>query len=98
MADTTFTFRLDDDLKSAFAELATSQDRTAAQLLRVLMRAAVQDWRDAQEHDDWLRSEIGRAVLEADDADVERLPHSQVHTSWREQRAELQRRAAGRTA
>ena len=41
MPDTTFTFRLDDALKAAFAETARAEDRTAAQLLRVLMREAV---------------------------------------------------------
>lgn len=34
MTDSTFTFRVDDDLKTAFAETAKAQDRTAAQLLR----------------------------------------------------------------
>ena len=41
MPHTTFTFRLDDGLKAAFAETARAEDRTAAQLLRVLMREAV---------------------------------------------------------
>ena len=41
MPHTTFTFRLDDALKAAFAETARAEDRTAAQLLRVLMREAV---------------------------------------------------------
>lgn len=98
MADTTFTFRVDEELKSAFANMAAAQDRTAAQLLRVLMREAVERSREAQEHDAWFRGEVAQAVREAADPAVERVPHDRVVSSWRQQRAELERRAAGRTA
>jgi predicted transcriptional regulator len=98
MADTTFTFRVDEDLKAAFAQVAAAQERTAAQLLRVLMREAVEQAREAQEHDAWFRGEVARAVVEAADPAVERVPHERVVSSWRQQRAELERRAAGRTA
>ena len=47
MANTTFTFRVDDDLKANFAETARAEDRTAAQLLRVLMREAVRRRQEA---------------------------------------------------
>jgi predicted transcriptional regulator len=98
MAESTFTFRVDAELKSAFAEVAASQERTAAQLLRVLMRDIVLRRHDEQEHDAWLRGEVEQALGEAADPAVERLPHDQVVSSWRQQRAELERRAAGRTA
>lgn len=98
MADSTFTFRVDDELKSAFAEVAAAQEHTAAQLLRVLMRDAVQRWHEAQEHDAWFRGEVGGAVREAADPAVDRVPHDQMVSSWRQQRAELEGRAAGRTA
>ena len=98
MADSTFTFRVDDELKAAFAEVAAAQEHTAAQLLRVLMRDAVQRWHEAQEHDVWFRSEVEQAVREAADPTVDRIPHDRVISSWRQQRAELERRAAGRTA
>ncbi len=98
MADSTFTFRVDDKLKAAFAEVAGAQERTAAQLLRVLMRDTVQQWHESQEHDAWFRGEIGEALGEAEDPAVERISHHQVVSSWRQQRAELERRAAGRTA
>lgn len=93
MAETTFTFRIDDDLKSAFAEAAKAQDRTAAQLLRVLMREAVQRQQDAREHDAWFRREVEQAVREAADPRTRRIPHEEVRTDWRQQRAELMRRA-----
>ncbi|HSJ44627.1 MAG TPA: hypothetical protein VK923_08100 [Euzebyales bacterium] len=98
MADSTFTFRVDDELKAAFADVAAAQDRTAAQLLRVLMREATRRWRDAQEHDAWFRREIEQALGQATDPSVNRVPHDDVVSSWRQQRAELERRAAGRTA
>ena len=98
MADSTFTFRVDEELKAAFAEIAAAQEHTAAQLLRVLMRDAVQRWHESQEHDAWFRNEVERGVREADDPAVDRVPHDRVLSSWRQQRAELERRAAGRTA
>ena len=50
MPHATFTFRLDDRLKTDFAEVARAQDRTTAQLLRVLMRAEVNRQREAADH------------------------------------------------
>lgn len=98
MADSTVTFRVDEELKAAFAEIAAAQERTAAQLLRALMRDAVQGWRESQEHDTWFRQEVEQGVGEADDPAIDRLPHDRVLSTWRQQRAELERRAAGRTA
>ena len=98
MTDSTFTFRVDDELKAAFAEVAAAQDRTAAQLLRVLMREATHRWRESQEHDAWFRDEVAQALGEAADPAVDRVSHDQVVSSWRQQRADLERRAAGRTA
>lgn len=98
MPDSTFTFRVDEDLKDAFAEVASEQERTSAQLLRVLMRDAVQRWRDAQAHDAWFREQVEEAVVEADDPAVERMPHEQVRSTWHRQRAELEQRASDRTA
>jgi predicted transcriptional regulator len=98
VADSTFTFRVDDELKTAFAEVAAAQEHTAAQLLRVLMRGAIGQWHESQNHDSWFRDEIAKAVAEADDPAVERISHDVVVTSWQQQRAELERRAAGRSA
>lgn len=98
MANSTFTFRIDDELKAAFAEVAAMQEHTAAQLLRLLMRDAVQHWHESQDHDAWFRGEVEQAVGEAADTAIERIPHDRIVSSWRQQRADLQRRAAGRTA
>lgn len=98
MADTTFTFRVEEELKTAFAEVAAAQEHTSAQLLRVLMHEAVRGWHESQQHDAWFRSEVDQAVAEAEDTEVQRVPHDQVVSSWYQQRAELERRAADRTA
>jgi predicted transcriptional regulator len=98
MADSTFTFRVDEELKAAFAEVAGAQEHTAAQLLRVLMRAEVRRWHESQEHDAWFRSEVEHGLREADDPAGDRVPHDRVLSSWQQQRADLERRAAGRTA
>lgn len=41
MKETTFTFRLEGDLKQEFAALARRQDRPTAQLLRDFMRGYI---------------------------------------------------------
>jgi predicted transcriptional regulator len=93
MAQATFTFRVDDELKSAFADAAKAQDRTAAQLLRVLMRDAVRRQHEAREHDAWFRGEVEQGIREAEDSTVRRIPHEDVRSNWRQQRAELVKRA-----
>lgn len=98
MPDSTFTFRVDTALKDAFAKVAADQDRTVAQLLRALMRQTVEQHEDRLQHDDWFRQEVAHALAEADDAAVTRVSHDAVRSSWRHQRAELERRGAGRTA
>lgn len=98
MGDSTFTFRVDEELKAAFSEIAAAQERTAAQLLRVLMRDAIQQWHDSQAHDAWFRGEVRQALEEADDAAVERVPHDRVLSSWRQQRAEMKERDTSRPA
>ena len=97
MPETTFSFRVDDDLKAAFAKTAKAEDRTAAQLLRVLMREAVQRQQEAREHDAWFRGEVEQGMREADDPNMRRIPHEDVRSNWRQQRAELVKRAAGNT-
>lgn len=98
MAESTFTFRVDEELKAAFAEVAANQERTAAQLLRVLMKDAVQHDRELREHDRWFRGEIEHAATEADDPATARLAHESVRSSWQQQRAAIERRATGRPA
>ena len=58
MGEATFTFRVDDDLKSAFADAAKAHDRTGAQLIRDFMRDYVAGERQAAEHDAWFRRQV----------------------------------------
>lgn len=87
MPDATFTFRLDDRLKTDFAEVAKAQEHTAAQLLRVLMRAEVNRQREMAEHDAWFRAEVKRSLREAGDPKVARIPHEEVRAILRRERA-----------
>lgn len=98
MADSTFTFRVDDELKAAFADVAANQERTAAQLLRVLMKDAVHRDRELREHDRWFRGEVEQALAEADDAATGRIDHASVRSSWQQQRATIEARSSGRPA
>jgi len=58
MSEATFTFRVDDALKSEFAQAAKARDRTGAQLLRDFMRDFVRQQQEAAEHDVWLRRQV----------------------------------------
>lgn len=67
MSESTFTFRVDDTLKLAFADVAKQQDRTAAQLLRDFMRSYVVENKADLEYDAWFRRKVEegrRAVKE----------------------------------
>jgi predicted transcriptional regulator len=96
MGQATLTFRVDNELKAAFSEAARAQDRTAAQLLRVLMREAIRRQRDGQEYDAWFRGEVEQGLREADDPTVRRVGREDVQSSWRQQRATLIERAAAK--
>lgn len=58
MSETTFTFRVDESLKSAFADAAKQKDRTAAQLLRDFMRDYVRQNREEEGYDAWFRRKL----------------------------------------
>lgn len=49
--ETTFTFRVDDDLKTAFTRAAAAHDRPGSQLLRDFMRAYVRNAAQADSPD-----------------------------------------------
>jgi predicted transcriptional regulator len=58
MSETTFTFRVEDNLKTAFADAAKRKDRTAAQLLRDFMRNYVLESQGDAEYDAWFRNKV----------------------------------------
>ena len=58
MSETTFTFRVDDSLKAAFAHAAKQKDRNSAQLLRDFMRDYVSEIQDDAEYDAWFQRKV----------------------------------------
>jgi predicted transcriptional regulator len=88
MPETTFTFRVDQELKKAFAEAARANDRPGSQLLRDFMREYVK----RADHDAWFRAEVEQSLEEADDPNAELIPHEEVLRKWKARRAELIKR------
>jgi predicted transcriptional regulator len=87
--ETTFTFRVDEELKRAFTEAARANDRPGSQLLRDFMR----DYVERAEHDAWFRAEVEHSLKEADDPNVELIPHEEVVRNWKARRGELVKKA-----
>lgn len=88
MPGTTFTFRVDQELKNAFTEAARASDRPGSQLLRDFMR----DYVERAEHDVWFRAEVLQSLKEADDPNVELVPHEEVVRKWQARRGTLMKR------
>jgi predicted transcriptional regulator len=85
MGETTFTFRVDDQLKEAFTKAARANDRPGSQLLRDFMR----DYVERAEYDAWFRAEVEQSLREAEDPNAEWIPHEEVMRKWKIRRAEL---------
>lgn len=87
MAESTFTFRIDDELKKQFAEIAKSKDRTAAQLVREFIRDTIARKEDEAEYDAWLLQKIQTGL---DDAAAGRVHSSEkVEAYFKKRRAEI---------
>jgi hypothetical protein len=89
MTDTTLTFRVDCGLKIAFAAMAEEQDMSAAQMLRRLMRDAVEKHEESAAHERWQRREIGDAMQEADVTHGPNLSNDAVETEWQRRKADI---------
>jgi hypothetical protein len=61
------------------------------------MRDEVRRWHESQVHDTRFRTEVDQALRDVDEPTADRVPHDHVISSWRQQGAELERRAAGQT-
>jgi len=63
MSESTFTLRVDNELKEAFTRIAKLQDRTGAQLVREFMREIVQRAQTQKDYDTWFAHKVaeGRA-------------------------------------
>ncbi|AEQ51071.1 CopG family ribbon-helix-helix protein [Pelagibacterium halotolerans] len=94
MAESTFTFRIDEDLKKQFAEIAKSKDRTGAQLVRDFIRDTIAKEQEAAEYDAWFRAKVQQGIDEAD-AGLG-IPHEEVEAHFAKLRADLRKKQKAR--
>ncbi len=94
MTEATFTFRVDEDLKSEFAAAAKARDRSGAQLLRDFMRDFVRREQDAAAHDAWFRQQVERGVRSADAGDLVAAEEVESHFSERREATRRRLRAS----
>ena len=92
MSKATFTFRVDETLKSEFSAAAKNCDRNAAQLLRDFMRNFVRQQQEAAEHDAWFRRQVQIGLDSANAGDV--IPAAEVEAEAEAWRAETRRKMA----
>lgn len=93
MSEATFTFRVDESLKSEFAQAAKAQDRTGAQLLRDFMRDVVRRQQEAADHDAWFRRQVQAGVDSANAGNLE--PAAHVEDRFAARRAATRRKLEG---
>lgn len=92
MGEATFTFRVDEELKTRFVDAAKAHDRTGAQLLRDFMRDYVHRQEEEIAYDAWFRRQVDEAIEEADSPDAEWVTHEEVLQDMARQCAELTKR------
>lgn len=93
MSDATFTFRVDEALKTEFSAAAKARDRTGAQLLRDFMRDYVKQQQEAlegAEYDAWLRARVEQSRASADAGNL--VPAAEVEAGFAARRAATRRR------
>jgi predicted transcriptional regulator len=90
MSDVTFTFRVDETLKSQFATAAKERDRTGAQLLRDFMREFVRQQQEAAAHEAWFRHQVQVGLESADAGNL--TPAAEVEAKFAARRAATRRR------
>ena len=90
MSEVTFTFRVDDALKTAFSTAAKASDRSGAQLLRDFMRAFEQQQQEAATHDAWFRRQVQMGLDSANAGNL--IPAAEVEARFAAKRAATRRR------
>jgi predicted transcriptional regulator len=93
MSQATFTFRVDETLKSEFSAAAKNRDRNAAQLLRDFMRDFVRQQQAVAEHDAWFHRQVQTGLDAAKAGDV--VPAEEVEAEAAAWRAAIRRKMAG---
>ncbi|MGB6241033.1 MAG: hypothetical protein WBF69_00965 [Castellaniella sp.] len=92
MNEATFTFRVDENLKSEFANAAKAHDRTGAQLLRDFMRSYIKDQQEAAQYDAWLQDKVQRSRASADAGKL--IPAAEVEAQFAARRARTRQHIA----
>ena len=90
MSEATFTFRVDEALKSELSNAAKSRDRTAAQLLRDFMRDFVRQQQEVAEHDAWFRRQVQMGLDSANAGKL--IASAEVEAKFAAKRAATRRR------
>jgi len=90
MSETTFTFRVDEALKTEFSTAAKARDRSGAQLLRDFMREFVQQQQEAAAHDAWFRRQVQMGLDSANAGNL--IPAAEVEARFAAKRVATRRR------
>ena len=90
MSEATFTFRVNESLKSEFSSAAKNLDRNAAQLLRDFMRDFVRQQQEAADHDAWFRRQVQGGLDSANAGNL--IPAGEVEAMFAAKRAATRRR------
>jgi predicted transcriptional regulator len=93
MSEATFTFRVDESLKSEFTKAAKHRDRSGAQLLRDFMRDFVRQQQEEGEHDSWFRREVQAGIDAANAGEL--VSNEDVEAEAEAWRRETRRKLAG---
>ena len=86
MTQSTFTFRVETQLKEAFAEAARQQDRTGAQLIRDFMRETVRSC-EKSEYDVWFADKVAEGREAVRQGRI--LAHEEVERQAKVRQAQL---------
>ena len=95
MAESTFTIRVEGQLKDAFTEAAKINDRTGAQLIRDFMRDYVQMSREKAEYEEWFKAKVEAGLKAIQEGRV--LSSAEVEERSRLRRERLIATHAGRS-
>lgn len=93
MAESTFTFRVEEELKTAFGEAAKAHDQTGAQLLRSFMRDYVKSQNEQAEYDAWFRRQVQTGIDSAKAGNL--IPAAEVESKFAKRRADTRRKLGG---
>ncbi len=85
MSEATFTFRVDETLKTEFSTAAKARDRSAAQLLRDFMREFVQGQQKMTAYDSWFCRQVAIGLDAANAGEVISAADVEAEAqAWRE--------------